>query len=477
MADATKKTVATPCDSYDEKLSLWEKCRAICGGEEAAKAHDTLVGIPSNFLIPFSPTMTQVQYNLLKQEAELPGVSAEFARLLVAALLRKEPEVVLPSDAPAGALEWIRGEFGADGSPLVTYMDTILLEEIITSRGWTAVDYYSDTPFPVFHPAESIINWYKDNVELKWVIVAAQELVDADSEFHQSYRPVMVVHELVNGQYQVRRFYFDEKKKDWYQDEKIDQPLLNGKPLDFVPLWPNNGEIEPDQPFLLNIVNKEVALYNKITRRNHLLYGAATYTPYLIGNMDDTEFNKVVAAGLGSWLKIPEGCKLDVLKAPTEALVDLDRAIASGFEELAKLGVRMLTPETAQSGVALQLRNASQTAKVGTLNTRISVIMSQIIATMVNWRYRKDYKPDDVKFSLQNDFTNYIQGEGWLRLATEWYENGHIPRSVWIQLLRQNNILPDDYNDDEAQVAIERNSEKFKSFTDKLKEQQNAPTQ
>ena len=466
MAKATIKTVATPCDAYEDKVALWEKCRAICGGEEAAKDHDAFVHQPKNFLIPFSPTMSQKQFNLLKQEAELPGVSAEFSRLLVAALLRKEPEVILPDDAPAGALEWIRGEFGSDGSPLVTYMDTILLEEIITSRGWTFIDYDGELAYPILYRAESIINWRFNSVELTQVVVLASEEVAGKSEFHPDYKSVVFVHELVDDKYQVRKFVMEEKSKEWHVEGEPDVPLKNGQPLDYIPAWPNNGEIDPDDPFLLTIINKEIALYNKITRRNHLLYGASTYTPYLEGNCDDPEFQKIVSSGLGAWLKIPEGCKLNILQTPTEALTDLDRAIASGFEELAKLGVRMLSPETSQSGVALQLRNASQTAKVGTLNTRISVIMSQVVATMVNWRYRTDYKPDQIKFSLQSDFNSYIQGEGWLRLATEWYENNLIPRDIWLQLLRQNNVLPDDYSDD-----MDKTNEvvdKFTTFSDKL---------
>jgi hypothetical protein len=132
----------------------------------------------------------------------------------------------------------------------------------------------------------------------------------------------------------------------------------------------------------------------------------------------------------------------------------MEKAIAAAIEEMAKLGIRMLTPETDQSGVALHLRNASQTAKLGTLNMKISSVLSEIIAFMINWRYGLDLKAGDVYFNLSSDFTPTPTGEGWLRLATEWYEGGLIPRSVWLQLLKQNDMLAPEYDDKEGQVEI-----------------------
>jgi len=72
---------------------------------------------------------------------------------------------------------------------------------------------------------------------------------------------------------------------------------------------------------------------------------------------------------------------------------------------------------------------------------KISSVLSEIIAFMINWRYGLDLKASDVVFNLSSDFTPTPTGEGWLRLATEWYEGGLIPRSVWLQLLKQNDIL------------------------------------
>jgi hypothetical protein len=132
----------------------------------------------------------------------------------------------------------------------------------------------------------------------------------------------------------------------------------------------------------------------------------------------------------------------------------MDRAIAASVEEMAKLGIRMLSPEAAQSGVALEIRNAAQTAQLGTLNSKISNVMSQIIVFMINWRYDLELKVSDIDFSLSADFNPTPLGADWLRLATEWYQAGLIPRTVWLQVLKQNDIIPPDYDDETGKKEI-----------------------
>jgi hypothetical protein len=202
------------------------------------------------------------------------------------------------------------------------------------------------------------------------------------------------------------------------------------------------------------LLDREVALYNKVSRRNHLLYGAATYTPVVSTDMNDESFQEIVDSGLGSWIKLRAGETASVLETPTAALQDMDRAILATIEEMARMGIRMLSPETIQSGVALEIRNAAQTAQLGTLNIKISNQMADIIAFMLNWRYDKQYSSIDVEFELSADFNPTPLGADWLRLATEWYEKGLIPRSLWLALLKQNDMISPDYDDSTGKLEI-----------------------
>ena len=80
--------------------------------------------------------------------------------------------------------------------------------------------------------------------------------------------------------------------------------------------------------------------------------------------------------------------------------------------------------------------------------------MRKIICFMVNWRYDLQIADSDVEFSLSDDFNPTPLGADWLRLATEWYQQGLIPRSIWLLMLKQNDMLDSDYNDEDGQKEI-----------------------
>ena len=495
------KTIADPNGVYESLQPMWKRSRAVCSGEQAVKDYDTVLDLQTynNLLIPFSPSMTGAQYSFYKAEAELPGIVAQFARMLVGGLLRKDPTIKLPEGVPEDALDWLNNEFGQDGSTLISFLDAALWEEIQTSRAWLYVDYPAvdeETfagmddeergelrPYPVLWQAESVVNYRTRRVHgreiLDMVIVSGQEEVYEDDEaWHPVFKKTVWVHMLDSeGHYVIRKFQSSETISDVpvsvgavnkqagttkAKFEEVTEPLYplkQGEYLTSIPAWPLNGAINPPVPVLTPLIDKEVSLYNKISRRNHLMYGAATYTPVISTNMTDEEFDKIVGKGLGSWIRLGVEDKIDVLKTPTEPLQDMDRAIAASIEEMAKLGVRMLSPETAQSGVALQLRNAAQTAQLGTLNSKVSAVMSQVITFMLNWRYGLELRVADVEFSLSSDFTPAPLGDAWLRLITEWYQAGLIPRSIWINILKQNDIIAPDYNDKEGVEEITRDAD------------------
>jgi hypothetical protein len=491
-AETSLKTVATPDILYDTLKEFWAKSRAVCTGEKSVKSYDSFLDTMGyrNLLIPFSPTMSQAQYDFYRAEAELPGITSQFARMLVGGLLRKKPVITLPEGLPEEASNWISEEFGQDDSNLVAFLDDALWEEVQTSRAWIYVDHPSVEdidemsvedrkklkPYPVLWDAEFVIatrvrtdafgKTLLDRVVTKGFVESYEE-----NEWHPDYVETVWVHELdKKGFYQIRVFERVDKtnqitisgtqKQSTHDRVKFEEKkvikdfLVNGERLNFIPAWPLNGNIEPVEPMLINIIDKEVALYNKISRRNHLLYGACTYTPWVKTNMGEEAFNDMVAQGLGTWMRLAPEDDIGVLRAPSDSLADMDRSILNSIEEMAKLGIRMLSPETDQSGVALQLRNASQTAQLGSLNNKVSNTMSQIIAFMINWRYDLDIRPQDVQFSLSADFNPLPLGADWLRLVSEWYKEGLIPRSIWLEILKHNDLIPPDYDDEEGLKEI-----------------------
>ena len=359
------------------------------------------------------------------------------------------------------------------------YVDSPTVSEADWER-MTPEERSKISPYPVIMKAENVIN-----VQIKphpitrikqlarWTTRYISEEYSDDNPWHPNFVDTVCDHYLdeegklvldyyqrkdpnhsvdaVNGE--LRQDYNDSVESGFMKVNTV-YPTKLGERLDFIPAWPLNGQLEPVEPVLMPLVDREVSLYNKVSRRNHLLYGAATYTPVVQSDMTDEEFEEIVNAGLGTWLRVRKDESISVLETPTSALADMDRAISATVEEMAKMGIRMLSPEQAASGVALEIRNASQTAQLGTLNAKISGTMQEVIAFMINWKYGLDLTGNDIFFQLSADFSPMVGGEGAMRLVSEWYQSGIISRETFVSIAKYNDFLPADYDDEAATQAI-----------------------
>jgi hypothetical protein len=464
------------------------------------KAHDEFIDKAGfeNLLLPFSPSMTQAQYDFFRAEAELPGLTAQYCKVLISALLRKKSQLELPEELPEEVYDWIEKDFTLDGQSLFNFLDAAIWEELQTSRCWVYVDMpkVSDeelemmtpeerdsvAPYPVILKAENVINVQTSihpitrvKTLTRLVTRYVAERYSPDNPWHPNYVDAVADHyldetgqlvidyyekrdmtgevEVVNGD--VTQDYPDGIAENKFEKVDTAYPQKYGVRLNRIPAWPLNGQIDPIEPVLMPLIDREISLYNKISRRNHLLYGAATYTPVVQSDMTDEEFEEIVNAGLGSWLRVRKDESITVLDTPTGALSDMDRAIDATVAEMAKMGIRMLSPEQAASGVALEIRNASQTAQLGTLNAKISGTMEEIIAFMLNWRYGLEYTGNDITFQLSSDFSPMVGGDGAMRLVTEWYQSGIIPRETFISVAKYNDYLPMNYDDVAAVQEIQ----------------------
>ena len=491
------RTVGDPSPEYESLKTVWQRNRAVLEGENSVKGYDEYIDTVHyrNLLLPFSPSMNQQQYNFYKAEAELPGLISQYGRILISGLLRKEPSLEVDSGAVnEEMLNWLRYSFTADGNSLVSFLDDALWEEITTSRAWVGVDYPDVPedldpelrkrirPYPVLWKAENVINWYMGANPITGLSQLIRLTVRFNAEeysFETGHgRPVervidyiidesgyLIVNHYKRTQDAAKRVINGDPEMDFNRDQDSgwvleiegQTPMIRGERLTFIPCWPLNGAVKPKEPILQPLIDREVALYNKVSRRNHLLLGAGTYTPYVASDMSEEDFQRIVEAGLGSWLKLQQGDSVDVLSPPTEALSDYDKAIESTVSELTRMGIRILAQDSADSGIALEIRNSAQTAQLGALNARVSETMNKVLKLMLSWRYDFGDMEDDnpVYFNLSDDFNPAPLGSDWLRVVTEWYQSKLIPRSAFINMAKRNDLLPADYDDMAAQEEIQ----------------------
>jgi len=503
------KSVGDPCARYESLKPLWRTARGILNGQSHVKELDAQVDTIgfSNILLPFSPSMTPEQYAFYKSEAELPGLTSQYIKVLVGGMLRKQPEIELPKDIPDGCIDWLKNTFTAHDNSMVSFLDEALMEELQTSRSWVLVDYPSVpnmdflsteerkklATYPVMLKAESVINWRTgphpvtgEHCLLALVVRSFQQRYD-ENPLHPSYVDTVMVHRLTpQGFYVVDKYELtsdqsanvtfingveqqdyrvtggthnrgSNQKNQWKLIGTLDNIMANNEYLTMIPACPLNGNIEGEEPILMPLIDREVSLYNKVSRRNHLLLGAATYTPVVVSDMTDDQFEEVVSAGLGSWIKVNQGDEVKALETPSRALRDMEMIIQNTVNEMARLGIRMMAAESGSgrdSGVALEIRNAGQSALLASVSNKVSQQMRKVVTWMINWKYGTNYKIDDIGFNLTPDLNPAPLGSDWLRLVTEWYQTGLIPRSTFLDVAKANDIIDSDYDDMKGQEEI-----------------------
>ena len=504
----SSKAIGDPNGRYESLKPLWRTARGILNGQNHIKELDATLDSHSfsNILLPFSPSMTPEQYSFYKAEAELPGLTAQYIKVLVGGMLRKIPEIVLPEDVPEGTMDWLKNTFTSHDTSMLSFLDEALSEELQTSRAWIMVDYPTVpnmdllsleerkqlAPYPVLLKAESVINWKTGSHPvtgtncLLAIVVRTFEQHYRTNPLHPDYIDTTYVHRLnEQGFYVVDKYELDSTAQDvtfingveqqnyqvtggihasnqnnknkWQLITTFNNILANNKQLAYIPALPLNGNIHGEEPVLMPLIDREVSLYNKVSRRNHLLLGAATYTPVIMSDMTDDAFEEVVSSGLGSWIKLGQGDEIKALETPSAALRDMETVIQNNVNEMARLGIRMMAEETGggrDSGVALEIRNAGQSAILASMSTKVSQQMRKVITWMINWKYDTDYKIEDIKFNLTPDLNPAPIGADWLRLVTEWYQTGLIPRSTFLDIAKANDIIDSDYDDIKGQEEI-----------------------
>jgi hypothetical protein len=443
--------------------------------------------------------MQQQQYQFYKAEAELPGLVSQYAKLLIGGLLRKPPQLRLSPKVPEDALDWITDYFTIDDQTLTSFLEEALWAEMC-GRAFVMVDYPANVdvtlltpeerkeirPFPVLWSAEHVINWREGpnprtkkrqllrvilhNYEEDWsdttnfqpnIIEKVYDHRIDDSGFYcvDIYkRAISEILRVEGGEIQrtPNQLLASRVGTEWEQLQESVYPMKNGQYFNYIPGFFLDGSIHPTEPILLPLVNREISLYNKVSRRNHLLYSACSFTPVIATEMGDDQFQEIVDRGLGNFIRLFRGDTVDALKPPTEALDDLNKAIQMTVDELARMGIRLLSPDGApnQSGVALEIRNSAQTSQLATLNARVSNTMQAIILLMLSWQYDIDLSTSDIEFTLSTDFNTSPLGLNWMQLVTTWYEAGLVPRSLFLRVARDNDVIPTDYDDDNAEQEM-----------------------
>lgn len=464
------KTVNTPMGSYKEMKPLWEKMRTAVEGQHAVKKRDRkrFVSLaPSTndakkqdqdlapsishapFLTPFSTTMTAASYYLFQDQSEWPSFISTYVQSMIASLLRSNPEIKINKSSIDDELkkkmhDFINNDFAGPDMPLMPFLGDLTKEEIITSAPWVELAYPNlgkkrisqaekekISPYPIIHKAENIINYqvsehpvYKTRVLTRVIVASVVEVPDKDSPWHHDCAYEVKDYHLTTGSKLAVHVYRSDTPDGEYELKTRINPTINGKRLDYIPIWPVGGSYELVAPKLLPLVDKTIALYQEQSLYRSVLFDQADHTLVLhCDDIDPKQFNEMVKRKGDAWL-VGVDDRVSIVDAPADSLGAFETRVQSGKMDLVRMGMRDMAPEVSeQSGAALRIRNANQSSNIGSINARVSSTMRVVISHMLNWKFelRGDdvLIPSDIDFGMIDDAFDALTPE-LLRLYSEW---------------------------------------------------------
>lgn len=382
---ATLQTITTEHPDYVRFKASWELMRDSVDGEDDVKAK-------GEKYLPMKTGTAAIQdhvarnrvYNLYKTRAEFPEIVAPTIRGAVGVMLAKAAKIDLPPQ-----LEHLRENATSDGLTLDLLHARIATELLTTGRYGLLPSIAPDgTPYLAGYTAESIINWDGNDYVVLDESTVERNRETSEWEVVSRYREC----EAYDGAYVSRVFTVaPETKAGISEDEVAVKP--NRAPLDFMPfVFIGSMDLtpEPDDVPLYGLAKLAMRIYRMDADYSFSLHMTSEPTPVAIG-FDDPK--SAIQEGyapktLGSsvlWL-LPKGGDAKYLEFSGPGLEKQAEAIQAAYDRAAQYGAQVIqSGQSAESGEALKLRAASQTATLTTMAKTSAAGIEKALRNLAIW--------------------------------------------------------------------------------------------
>ena len=309
---------------------------------------------------------------------------------MVGAVMRKPPEIILPS-----GVEYLLDNCDGAGIGLVQQSQDALSEIDALGHGGLLVDAPQAgaatmaeqnagqlNPRILFYPAESIINWRKEargstSVLTQVRLVEPYEYANASDEFDMLMGMRVRVVELVDGLYQQRVYTYDSSGS---QDGDVVTmtPTIGGKRIDYIPftfIGADNNDSSVDAAPLETLTDINIGHYRNSASWEEFLHilGQPTFMMYPSLAHTQSMQEKINPYGirLGSSIghMLPEG-RAEILQAnETQAIAN---EMAHKEEQAVMAGAQLITPTIQVTAEAARLQRGADTSIMVTIAQNVS---------------------------------------------------------------------------------------------------------
>lgn len=335
-------------------------------------------------------------YNAYKTRAVYHNFPYDAVESYIGLLHYKPTQIELPKE-----MEFIRTKASINGDSLDHLLRRIHAQQLITGRVGLLADIDSSgsgLPYIAMYHAENIINWDEgnDNVgmnALNLVVLDETQYVRENVSWYEEikYR-ILSLGDL---------FANEEDRKGYNYQQSIlygnveaptradyVTPLFRGQPLDEIPfVFINSKDVltTPDVPPLLGLANLSLAIYRLEADYRHTLYMQGQDTLVVVGGVNYGE-DESTRVGAGAKIAVDIGGDAKFIGVSSSGLSEMRQAIQNDKEAaVTKAGQLMNSNSKQESGDALKIRMAAQTANLNQVAVTAAYALEELLKKIARW--------------------------------------------------------------------------------------------
>jgi len=412
MPQTKSSDLASKHPQWDRQNKRWMLMDVAYEGEDVVKAAETTYlpatsGMENDDMGTGKPG--KKRYDAYLQRAVFPDLVSDAVSAMVGVMHRKPPVFEVPK-----ALEPMLEEFSNEGETAELFLRRINEGQLVSGRLGLLLDM-PETPDPskpqlyvAMYGALAVINWDKgrrdkDGIfETQLVVLDESEQIRTDSfswEENESYR-VLSINETVDTEdketkgpkaYHVGVFTEGGNGTGFVQSDMI-APTLRGQTLEQIPfVFVNSKDNLPDtdKPPLLGLADLAMTIYRGEADYRHALFMQGQDTLVRIGWMDpgddEEDGNR---AGAGAVIDVQQGGDAKYIGTNSQGIPEMRMALENDKKAGANKAGQMLdtTSRAKESGDALKVRIAAQTATLVSVALSGAAAMERILKIAAEWQ-------------------------------------------------------------------------------------------
>lgn len=433
---------------FQSRKVQWEKVRHAIEGEDQVK-------MMGKAYLPKPSGMTPNEFNNYKERAMFYGVAERTLRGLTGMIFRKDPVMTLP-DKMLPMLD----AFTADRHPFGMFLDEIVRETLSVGRYGVLVDFkknatVNDLPHVVTYNAEDITQWEQrmvNGVKVLSRVVLRDEIEMALDTGKEQFLELSLDDK---GVYTVCRYTYDVKTDTRVNVEAPESPIVNGKPLDYIPfIFVNAYDMRPEveKPPFLDLVNMNISHYRNSADYEHALYLTAQPTPWVAGVMSEEAKPKTIGPGT-IWMLAEQG-RAGLLEFTGKGIEAQRMAMKDKEDRMAALGARMIAESANRNETVdtARLRGRGEMSLLMSVVNTLDAVMLRLFKLIALWMGLPDA---EIVFKLNRDFVETRMTDKELTALVAAWQNGAISRTTLHENLQRGEIVRQDRTPEDEETEIE----------------------